>query len=117
MYYLLGIVAVLLWTCTLGALGTSAFFGTSLLAQLASAPGNDQPKLKEITDSAYLQTRLMIGIMFAFVIGLPFGRLSLDTASVSLYKEVTWNNDIYDNPTYSGSIPVGLQHGSRVGYS
>ena len=37
----------------------------------------------------------MIGIMFAFVIGLPFGRLSLDTASVSLYKEVTWNNDIY----------------------
>jgi hypothetical protein len=94
-YYLLGIVAVLLWTCTLGALGTSAFFGTSLLAQLASAPGNDQPKLKEITDSAYLQTRLMIGIMFAFVIGLPFGRLSLDTASVSLYKEVTWNNDIY----------------------
>jgi hypothetical protein len=94
-YYFLGIVAVLLWTCTLGGLGTSAFFGTSLLAQLASAPGNDQPKIKEITDSAYLQTRLMIGIMFAFVIGLPFGHLSLATASASLYGDVSWNNEIY----------------------
>jgi hypothetical protein len=49
-YYFIGLAAVLSWTCARGGLGTSAFFGTSLLAQLASATGDDQAKLKEITD-------------------------------------------------------------------
>ena len=94
-YYFIGLAAVLSWTCALGGLGTSAFFGTSLLAQLASATGNDQAKLKEITDYTYLQTRLMIGILFAFVLGLPFGHLSLDTASGSLFKDVAWNAELF----------------------
>lgn len=94
-YYFIGLAAVLSWTCALGGLGTSAFFGTSLLAQLASATGNDQAKLKEITDDTYLRTRLMIGILFAFVLGLPFGHLSLDTASASLFKDVVWNADLF----------------------
>ena len=94
-YYFIGLAAVLSWTCALGGLGTSAFFGTSLLAQLASATGNDQAKLKEITDDTYLQTRLMIGILFAFVLGLPFGHLSLDTASASLYEDVAWNAELF----------------------
>ena len=90
----IGLAAVLSWTCALGGLGTSAFFGTSLLAQLASATCNDQAKLKEITDT-YLRTRLMIGILFAFVLGLPFGHLSLDTASASLFKDVVWDADLF----------------------
>ena len=94
-YYFIGLAAVLSWTCALGGLGTSAFFGTSLLAQLASATGDDQAKLKEITDDTYLQTRLMIGILFAFVLGLPFGHLSLDTASASLFKDVVWDADLF----------------------
>jgi hypothetical protein len=93
-YYFIGLAAVLSWTCALGGLGTSAFFGTSLLAQLASATSNDQAKLKEITDYNYLQTRLMIGILFAFVLGLPFGHLSLVTASASLYEDVIWNAEL-----------------------
>jgi hypothetical protein len=93
-YYFVGLAAVLSWTCALGGLGTSAFFGTSLLAQLASASANDQAKLKEITDYTYLQTRLMIGILFAFVLGLPFGHLSLATASTSLYEDVVWNAEL-----------------------
>jgi hypothetical protein len=94
-YYFIGLAAVLSWTCALGGLGTSAFFGTSLLAQLASATGNDQAKFKEITDDTYLRTRLMIGILFAFVLGLPFGHLSLDTASASLFKDVVWNAELF----------------------
>jgi hypothetical protein len=90
-YYFIGLAAVLSWTCALGGLGTSAFFGTSLLAQLASTAGNDEAKIKEITDHSYLQTRLMIGILFAFVLGLPFGHLSLDTASHVLYNDVIWD--------------------------
>ena len=93
-YYFIGLAAVLSWTCALGGLGTSAFFGTSLLAQLASATGSDQPKLKEITDYNYLQTRLITGILFAFVLGLPFGHLSLVTASTSLYEDVVWNTEL-----------------------
>jgi len=85
-YYFIGLAAVLSWTCALGGLGTSAFFGTSLLAQLASATSEDQAKLKEITDYTYLQTRLMIGILFAFVLGLPFGHLSLVTASTAFMR-------------------------------
>ena len=94
-YYFIGLVAVLSWTCALGGLGTSAFFGTSLLAQLASATGNDQAKLKEITDSTYLQTRLMIGILFALVLGLPFGHLSLFTASHVLYTDIDWSAELF----------------------
>ena len=93
-YYFIGLAAVLSWTCALGGLGTSAFFGTSLLAQLASATSDDQAKLKEITDYTYLQTRLMIGILFAFVLGLPFGHLSLVTASTSLYENVVWDAEL-----------------------
>jgi len=94
-YYFIGLAAVLSWTCALGGLGTSAFFGTSLLAQLASATGDDQAKLKEITDDTYLQTRLMIGILFAFVLGLPFGHLSLVTASTSLFTDVVWDTELF----------------------
>jgi hypothetical protein len=57
--------------------------------------GNDQAKLKEITDDTYLQTRLMIGILFAFVLGLPFGHLSLVTASTSLFKDVVWSAELF----------------------
>jgi len=99
-FYFIGLAAVLSWTCALGGLGTSAFFGTSLLAQLASATGDDQAKLKVITDGTYLQTRLMIGILFAFVLGLPFGHLSLKTASDSLFKDVVWNSDLFTTVLY-----------------
>jgi len=74
-YYFIGLAAVLSWTCALGGLGTSAFFGTSLLAQLASATGDDQAKLKEI--------------------GLPFGHLSLVTASTSLFTDVVWDTELF----------------------
>jgi len=99
-FYFIGLAAVLSWTCALGGLGTSAFFGTSLLAQLASATGDDQAKLKVITDGTYLQTRLMIGILFAFVLGLPFGHLSLKTASDSLFKDVVWNSELFTTVLY-----------------
>jgi len=93
-YYFISLAAVLFWTSALGGLGTAAFFGTSLLAQLASAHANDEAKLKEITDYNYLQARLIVGVLFAFVLGLPFGRLSLDTASTSLYDDIVWNADL-----------------------
>jgi len=99
-YYFIGLAAVLSWTCALGGLGTSAFFGTSLLAQLAAATGDDQAKLKEITDDTYLQTRLMIGILFAFVLGLPFGHLSLFTASTSLFNDIVWNAELFTKMLY-----------------
>ena len=85
---------MLSWTFALGGLGTSAFFGTSLLAQLASVSHNDQAKLKEITDNNYLRTRLMIGILFASVLGLPFGYSSLTRASASLYSDVNWDDNL-----------------------
>lgn len=80
-------VSILLWTCSLGGLGVSAFFGTSLLTQLASENGTNAAKWKErITDKNYLRTRLTLGILFAFVIGLPFGFSSLWAASETLWQ-------------------------------
>ena len=38
---------------------------------------------------------LMIGILFAFVLGLPFGHLSLVTASTSLFQDVVWNAELF----------------------
>jgi hypothetical protein len=74
-------IAILLWTCSLGGLGVSAFFGTSLLSQMAADNATDAAKWKErITDENYLRTRLALGILFAFVIGLPFGFASLSQA-------------------------------------
>jgi hypothetical protein len=94
LYWFVTLISVLSWTCALGGLGTSAFFGTSLLAQLASVSHNDQAKLKEITDNNYLRTRLMIGILFASVLGLPFGYSSLNRASSSLYSDVIWDDNL-----------------------
>jgi len=94
LYWFVTLISVLSWTCALGGLGTSAFFGTSLLAQLASVSHNDQAKLKEITDNNYLRTRLMIGILFASVLGLPFGYASLNRASSSLYSDVIWDDNL-----------------------
>jgi hypothetical protein len=99
-YYFVSLAAVLSWTSALGGLGTAAFFGTSLLAQLASVNANDEAKLKEITDYNYLQARLVVGILFAFVLGLPFGRLSLDTASASLYTDIVWDTDLVTTAMY-----------------
>ncbi len=74
-----------LWTLSLGGLGVCAFFGTSLLSQLGSDVADDPSKWKErITDPNYLQTRLMVGILFAFVLGLPFGRYSLSFIANSI---------------------------------
>ena len=64
----------------------------------------------------------MIGILFAFVLGLPFGHLSLITASESLFKDVVWDTELFTTmlhilAAYFGSVSVGLQHGSRAVYS
>jgi hypothetical protein len=77
-------IAIFLWTFSLGGLGVSAFFGTSLLSQLGSTNTTDAVR-ERITDINYLRARLALGILFAFVVGLPFGFSSFAQA----YKAVT----------------------------
>lgn len=107
------VLLVLAWTCALGGLGVSAFFGTSLLTQLAAsrsqstavAPsgqisGTDNRNLRELTDNNYLRTRVMVGILFSFVLGLPFGYLSLMTACQALVERVEWDSHLIDAVTH-----------------
>jgi hypothetical protein len=88
------LVTVLSWTCALGGLGVCAFFGTSLLTQLTVGSGSNAPNFKEITDSNYLRTRLIVGILFSFVLGLPFGNASLFLASWALFHQVSWDQSL-----------------------
>jgi hypothetical protein len=80
-------IAIFLWTFSLGGLGVSAFFGTSLLSRLESEDVTDNKREGQdrITDINYLRARLALGILFAFVVGLPFGFTSIAQA----YKAVT----------------------------
>lgn len=95
--------AVVLWTLALGGLGACAFLGTTMMnetarmnkalqarADGASASGVDF----DLTDQNLIGTRIIVGILFALLLGIPLAAGSLsyaidqiaDTQSVAQFK-------------------------------
>jgi VIT1/CCC1 family predicted Fe2+/Mn2+ transporter len=79
--------AIVLWTLALGGLGACAFFGTTLItesAKINTPSGQQSPNSFQLnsefdlTGRNLLLTRLVVGILFAFLLGLPLSAGSLD---------------------------------------
>lgn len=93
--------AVVLWTLALGGLGACAYLGTTMMnetarinkalqarADGAAASGVDF----DLTDQNLIGTRIIVGILFAFLLGIPLAAGSLTYAV----------NQIADTPSVAG---------------
>lgn len=72
---------VILWTLALGGLGACAFLGTTMISESARVSGllraSDANAAKplntdfDLTDRDLIWTRIVVGILFAFLLGIP----------------------------------------------
>jgi hypothetical protein len=79
LYYFLFLFLLLTWTLTQGGLGACAFLATRVAirrAETGSLPEALQDAF-ELTDENVLKTRVLLGCLFAFLVGLPFSTLAL----------------------------------------
>ena len=79
LYYFLFLFLLLSWTLTQGGLGACAFLATRVAirrAETGSLPEALQDAF-ELTDANVLKTRILLGCLFAFLVGLPFSTLAL----------------------------------------
>ncbi len=78
--------SVILWTLALGGLGACAFLGTTMISENARMngllpAGDGSAKSPEtdfdLTDRDLIWTRIVVGILFAFLLGIPLSAGSL----------------------------------------
>lgn len=83
------LVSITAWTVSQGGLGACAYLGTRVAVQ--KAQGLSDSKLfkdsADITDISVLKVRVIQGLLFAFLIGLPLSYQALDRILKSLYTE------------------------------
>ncbi|MBM3597483.1 MAG: hypothetical protein FJX35_04670 [Alphaproteobacteria bacterium] len=76
-------ISVVLWSIALGGLGACAFLTTTLLGSSKSQSGTTKSEAVagvedvDITDTSLVNARLVVGILFAFILGFPFSSASL----------------------------------------
>jgi hypothetical protein len=89
------VTLVILWAITLGGLGACAALAVQAMAVKKSSSsessGDDQfnGDIIDVTDRNMLQIRIIIGCLFAFIIGLPLAIKSLDTLYNALINPKT----------------------------
>jgi hypothetical protein len=62
------------WALSLGALGACAFLGTRVISDVRGSDkksGGDSDVNFDITNANLLRTRIVLGVLFAFLLGLP----------------------------------------------
>jgi hypothetical protein len=68
-----GFISIVLWTLSLGGMGACAFLSTAFLS--SRQRGERQWTFDDLPisfgDKIYLKTRLVVGMLFAFIIGVP----------------------------------------------
>ena len=91
------VILVILWAITLGGLGACAFLAVQAMAVKksgsAQASGDDPfaGDLIDVTDRNILQIRIILGCLFAFIIGLPLAYKSIDTLYDALINPKSGN--------------------------
>jgi hypothetical protein len=88
------LILVVAWTIAQGGLGACAFLLTQIAivrADSQATKGTDQPSIIEsildITDRNILRTRILLGALFAFLIGLPISVRSIEIIYQSFYPK------------------------------
>jgi hypothetical protein len=87
------VLSVVLWTIALGGLGACAFLGTTMISEYArmnmalrtTAPGPAaQDGDFDLTARDLIWTRIVVGILFAFLLGVPLSAGSLNYMVVQI---------------------------------
>jgi len=75
-------VIVIAWAISQGGLGACAFLVTSVVVKNVQERGlaaeQQRPDPIDITDRNFLSARVLLGALFALLLGLPFARLSIN---------------------------------------
>ena len=82
-WYAIYFMTMLIWTISQGALGACAYLGTRItMKKSQGAPEADAlSDAADITDLNVLRMRIILGSLFAFVIGLPISLQSLNNVA------------------------------------
>lgn len=111
-------ILIVIWTLSQGGLGACAFLGTSVITRRAeeivraqNAPDTNASaertpsELTDITDRNFLRSRILLGALFGFLLGLPVSHLALHI----IFGAVT-NNDWPNNnfPPKVGVSPANI---------
>jgi hypothetical protein len=80
--------SIVLWTLSQGGLGACAFLGTRVAIKRAegASPLQAIDEAADITDRNILKIRIILGCLFAFLIGLPIASPSLTKLQDSIFK-------------------------------
>jgi hypothetical protein len=76
------------WLLSQGGLGACAFVGTSMIVK--RIPKKNNPDIQEIidvTDRNFLNSRVLLGALFAAIIGLPFVSKSMHSITDLFYHD------------------------------
>jgi hypothetical protein len=83
--------SLIVWTAAQGGLGACAFLNTTVIIKkpdVVTNPGAPVSSI-DITDENVLKTRIILGALFGFLIGLPLSYQSLQTINGSLLSSAT----------------------------
>lgn len=81
-------ISLIVWTISQGVLGACAFLGVSVVTARTAKQNTASDPLAlaiDITDQNILTIRIILGAMFAFIIGLPLSYKGIDTIVKNLF--------------------------------
>src|SRR5271156_6501450 len=87
---LLWVIIVSVWAISQGGLGACAFLGTSVITKSSLAGESTARDNVDLTDRNFLIIRVILGTLFAVLLGLPFSPLGLNVF-IPLY----WKHDVF----------------------
>jgi hypothetical protein len=89
-FSLLYLLCNISWSVSQGGLGACAFLGTSLIVKTSVdkslADSTKNSELVDVTDRNFLRTRILLGALFGFLLGLPFTNIALSSIYLLLFS-------------------------------
>ncbi|MGC2075153.1 MAG: hypothetical protein WA728_03785 [Xanthobacteraceae bacterium] len=86
----LWLIIVSVWAISQGGLGACAFLGTSVITKTSTTSESTARENVDLTDRNFLIIRVILGTLFAVLLGLPFSPLGLNVF-IPLY----WNHEVF----------------------
>jgi hypothetical protein len=83
------LVLLTLWLLSQGALGACAFIGTSAIVKEMPKKDSTNSNVQEIvdvTDRNFLNARVLLGQLFAIILGFPFAAKSVNSLAQLYYQ-------------------------------
>jgi hypothetical protein len=86
------LIIVSTWSISQGGLGACAFLGTSVIMKSSIINQTAPVESVDLTDRNFLIIRVILGTLFAVLLGLPFSPLGLN-----VFSDLYWHGEIVPN--------------------